>query len=111
MVNILKGPRIPTSVLAFNDRCALGVTSAIQAHDKQVPHDIAVIGYDNLPMSKYFSPPLSTVDQFERKRAVLGTKMLMKMINNSPETKLENIVLQPELIIRESCENQSLSPV
>lgn len=105
MLQVLNGPRIPTAVLAFNDRCALGVMSAIQSHNLHIPKDIAVIGYDNLPMSEYFNPSLSTVDQFQHKIAMLGAGMLMRMVNVPKEAKSENIILQPGLIIRESCEH------
>lgn len=105
MVKVLNGSRIPTAVLAFNDRCALGVMKAIQSHNLGIPKDIAVIGYDNLLMSEYFNPSLSTVDQLQHKVAMLGTEMLMRMINIPKEVKKENIILQPKLIIRESCKH------
>jgi len=105
MIEVLNGPQIPTAVLAFNDRCALGVMKAIRSHNLRIPEDIVVIGYDNLAMSEYFNPSLSTVDQFHHKVAILGTEMLMRMINVPKEAKPENIILQPELVIRESCKH------
>ena len=52
----------PTAIFAISDALAFGVMSAVAAAGMRVPDDIAIVGFDNLPWSQHFSPPLTTVD-------------------------------------------------
>ncbi|MGD1823596.1 MAG: GntR family transcriptional regulator [Pleomorphochaeta sp.] len=54
--------KLPTALIAFNDRLANGAIQAIQKHGLRVPQDISVVGYDNSDLSKYTTPKLSTVE-------------------------------------------------
>jgi LacI family transcriptional regulator len=51
----------PTAVFAFNDSMAVGVLSALQQAGVHVPEDISVAGFDDIPMSRYLNPPLTSV--------------------------------------------------
>ncbi|WP_179855492.1 LacI family DNA-binding transcriptional regulator [Paractinoplanes atraurantiacus] len=53
----------PTAVVCANDQIALGVTRALAERGLDVPADVSVVGYDDMPESAYFSPPLTTVRQ------------------------------------------------
>lgn len=57
--------RIPevTAVFAANDQMALGVMRALSENDRDVPGDVSVIGFDDVPEANYFNPPLTTVRQ------------------------------------------------
>jgi LacI family transcriptional regulator len=89
------------AVFACNDQMALGAMKAAKQMNRRIPEDLAIIGYDNIPESPYFSPGLSTVFQDMAELGRQGVKQLLTAIdNNDPPT--EPIVLQPELIIRES---------
>jgi DNA-binding LacI/PurR family transcriptional regulator len=52
-----------TAVFAANDQMALGLTRALAESGRRVPEDISVVGFDDLPESAYFTPPLTTVHQ------------------------------------------------
>lgn len=94
------------AVFACNDQMALGAMKAAKQMNRRIPQDLAIIGYDNIPESPYFSPGLSTVFQDMAEMGRQGVKQLMTAINND-DSPTEPIVLQPELIIRESTLNTS----
>ena len=69
----------------------------------RIPEDIAVIGYDDNSLSKLISPELTTIAQPKSEMAARGTQMLIKMIDaENMEQENLHIVLEPNLIIRES---------
>ena len=51
----------PTAIFAANDSMAIGALSALRENDLRVPHDMAVAGFDDIPLARYMNPPLSTV--------------------------------------------------
>jgi LacI family transcriptional regulator len=51
----------PTAIFAFNDSMAVGVLSALQESGLEVPGDVSVAGFDDIPMSRYLNPPLTSV--------------------------------------------------
>ena len=92
------------AVFICNDQMALGAMKVAHQMGQQIPQDLAIVGYDNIPESPYFTPGLSTVRQGITEMGHRGVKRLLEMINNGDHT-LPPIVLQPELIIRESSVN------
>jgi LacI family transcriptional regulator len=92
-------------LFACNDQMALGAMKVARQLGRQVPKDLAIVGFDDIPEAAYFYPPLSTVRQDLVKlgcRAVreLGKVIEAKRSGDSPPP--ETILLQPELIVRES---------
>lgn len=94
------------AVFASNDQMALGVLRAAHAMGRQIPQDLAVVGFDNIPESAYFWPPLTTVAQ---PLVDLGCKAVVKLTelidaedqNSAPPSEL-SVSLLPELIVRDS---------
>jgi LacI family transcriptional regulator len=94
------------AVFASNDQMALGVLRAAHTIGRQVPRDLAVVGFDNIPESAYFWPPLTTVEQ---PLVDLGCKAVEKLTelidaegqNSTPPSQL-SVSLAPELIVRDS---------
>jgi LacI family transcriptional regulator len=66
-----------------------------------VPRQIAVIGYDNVPLSGIVSPTLTTVNQPVMTMCIQGTNMLCDLISGKEPT-VKRIMLEPSIIIRES---------
>lgn len=93
----------PTAVFCANDMLALGLMQVYLQEGLSVPHDLAILGYDNLIWGEVAQVPLTTIDQ---PRALLGTtavEMLMKLIDAPGEQPVSNhVVLSPTLKIRES---------
>lgn len=88
-----------TAIVAFNDRMAMGAIHQLQTMGYKVPDQISVVGYDNLPRSRDFNPPLTTIDHQLERWGELSMTMLLKVIEG--ETP-DPIILEPKLIVRAS---------
>jgi DNA-binding LacI/PurR family transcriptional regulator len=90
-----------TAIVAGNDHMALGALGALHARDIQVPKEISVVGYDDLPESRFFEPPLTTIHHDFAQQGERCVEILLRMINREPvEQPLQ--LLRPELVVRES---------
>jgi DNA-binding LacI/PurR family transcriptional regulator len=91
-----------TALFAQNDRMAVGAIKAARDYGRLVPRDLAVVGFDDMPLASYFDPPLTTIRQdiFEQGRR--GARMLIEKIED-PSRPSERVVLPAQLIVRESC--------
>jgi DNA-binding LacI/PurR family transcriptional regulator len=95
------GPPAFTAIVACNDHMALGALRALHANKVRVPHQISIVGYDDVPESRFFEPPLTTVHHDFVAEGERCVKTLLSMINREAvDTTLQ--VLSPELVIRES---------
>ncbi|MEK8128742.1 LacI family DNA-binding transcriptional regulator [Paenibacillus filicis] len=92
---------LPRAVFASSDLIALGAMRALKEHRLSIPQDIAIIGCDDIEASRYVDPPLTTIRQNKDKLGKLAAHMLYDMINN--QSAISSFVLEPELIVRESC--------
>lgn len=92
----------PTAVIACNDLMALGAVSAAQKRGLIVGRDVAITGFDDIPLAEHSHPPLTTVRQpiYDIGRQIC--EMLIRVIQGE-ETNERHVLLQPELVIRESC--------
>jgi DNA-binding LacI/PurR family transcriptional regulator len=90
------------AVFVCNDQMALGAMKVARQMGRRIPQDLAVVGYDDIPESPYFSPALSTIRQDVAKMGCQGVKQLLALMNNENDTLVSSVVVQPELIIRES---------
>lgn len=93
------------AIFVSNDQMALGALWAADQMGLQVPEDVAIVGYDNIPESAYFQPSLTTVHQetFEMgRRAVRELDRLIEANWGEEEVKPQSIEFEPRLIVRES---------
>lgn len=103
MQELLALPSPPTAVFAANDEMAVGAIQAIQQHGLQVPQDVAVIGFDNNPISTVVKPSLSTVEQPVHRIGAEVIKLLLACLEDKEKiTKPRRIVLETNLLIRQS---------
>ncbi len=91
----------PTAIICVNDFMALGVMKALRAHGLAVPSDVSVTGYDNISLSEFASPPLTTINIPRERIGSLAFRALVHEKSDSPLRGRE-IVIDPELVIRES---------
>lgn len=91
-----------SAVFAQNDRMAVGAIRALREAGLKVPQDVSVIGYDDIPLSSFFDPPMTTIRQPMEQFGRIGAQLLIKAVNN-PQHKPQVIRLNPELIVRETC--------
>ena len=61
MSALLRGAKPPTAVVCSNDWTAIGALHAIDAATLRVPADISLVGFDDIPLASYTSPPLTSV--------------------------------------------------
>lgn len=89
------------SVFAHNDITAAGVLRALRAAGKSVPGDIAVVGFDDIPMAEHTEPPLTTVRQPTRQMGETAARMLLAHLGGTPAPDAP-VVLPTELVVRHS---------
>lgn len=98
------------AVFISNDQMALGAMKVAQQMGRKIPDDLAVVGYDNIPESPYFTPGLSTIRQGITEMGQRGVKQVLTMINGDDEALEPTVVLQPELIVRASSVKYQYAP-
>jgi LacI family transcriptional regulator len=101
MCGLLDLPHPPTAVFVGSDVVALGALEAIRERDLSVPDDISIVGFDDILLSRYLSPALTTVHIPINSLANEGGKMLLQLIQGKPLTQ-DHVLLESELIIRDS---------
>ena len=74
-------PDPPTAIFAGSDEQAFGVTEAARVTGRRVPEDLSVVGFDDLPISRWVSPPLTTVRQPLAEMGRTAAEMLLTMID------------------------------
>ncbi|WP_249963409.1 substrate-binding domain-containing protein [Histophilus somni] len=101
MEQLLQLKQRPSAVFACSDTIAVGAYQAVWRHGLSVPEDISIIGYDNIHLAQYLSPPLSTVHQPKDEFAHLAVDTLLQRIKN-PTESYRTLTLKPEIVLRQS---------
>lgn len=91
----------PTAVIACDDLLAFGVLKSIAEHSLSVPQDIAVAGFNNVPLSEYCIPPLTSVEVNPYGLGVKAVELLMADIN-SEHKSFDRAIIPAKLVIRKS---------
>lgn len=102
MQKLLMRKSIPTAVIAFNDISAIGAIRAIKDNGLEVPRDISVIGFDDIPQSSFVVPRLTTVHFPKYKMAEAAFDLLKKKLEGTSTDQRAEIVLPLRLVVRES---------
>jgi DNA-binding LacI/PurR family transcriptional regulator len=97
---LLALPNPPDAIFGVNDQVCFGAFQVIREKGLKVPEEIAVIGFDNTPISAYFYPSLSTIARKSKPIGEEAAKLFLNQINQP--TIANHIVLPPELIVRNS---------
>jgi LacI family transcriptional regulator len=91
-----------TAVFVASDNVAMGVKAALREAGLQIPKDISLIGFDDIPWAQYSDPPLTTVHLPAQEMASEACLLLLDLMQGS-EPKERNLVLDTELVVRQSC--------
>ena len=102
MASLLEARADFTALFASNDTVALGAMAALRRYGKRIPEDVAVVGYDDIPMAAYAAPPLTTIRSPALDHGRLAGEMLIHLIRGEPVDQVQ-VHLELDLIIRESC--------
>ena len=91
---------MPTAIVCYNDLTAVGALRAIRAAGLRVPDDVSVVGFDDVELSAWTDPPLTTVRQ---PTDALGRWAVEQLTSASPSSERgERVVLEPTLVVRAS---------
>ena len=93
--------KLPRAIVCANDQTALGAMHALSQRGIRVPRDIAVTGFDDVPVARHMHPPLTTVRQPMQELGATAFEILYSKISTGRADA--DVVLPVELIIRESC--------
>jgi len=103
MKQLLARTRDFTAVFCFNDIAAIGAIRAISEAGLKIPGDVSVVGFDDILSAAYCTPSLTTVRQPLNEMGKTGARILLERIAHPEKTELTaEIVMQPELVVRES---------
>ena len=102
MKQLLRVRKRPTAVFARNDFTAIGAISAIKEAGLRIPEDIAVVGYDDVPLASHTTPTLTTVRQPTAEQGCIAAEFLLKRIESRGPMAREERILRCELVVRES---------
>lgn len=98
---IQRNPRLPDAIFCENDMIAIGVIQCLQKRGIRVPEDVSVMGLDNISLGTVVVPPLTTVDQCTYEMGALAAELIHTHIH-TPTRKRVQLLLEPQLILRES---------
>jgi LacI family transcriptional regulator len=90
------------AIFAFNDLMAIGAMEAIKEKGLQIPEDIAVVGYDDIPEASYVFPALTTIRLPKAQLGKTAVEILLNYFKEKQQFSLKK-VLPTELVIRQSC--------
>lgn len=88
-----------TALLCMNDRMAMGAIQQARELGRDVPCDLTVTGYDDIPTAALFAPPLTTVSQRAPEQGQAAARMLFEILDGGDPDPVE---LPPELLMRQS---------
>jgi DNA-binding LacI/PurR family transcriptional regulator len=91
------------AVFSTNNMMTLEILEALKELKLEIPRDIAIIGYDETVWAQHLHPPLTTVKQPAYEIGVLAAKNVIKRITAKTKLRPKMTVLEPELIVRDSC--------
>jgi DNA-binding LacI/PurR family transcriptional regulator len=98
---LLALPERPSAVFVASDVVALGALRAARSAGLLVPHDLAVVGFDDIQLSEYVMPPLTTVRVPARAIGATAARMVLDIIQTGRHPA--SMLLETELVVRESC--------
>jgi LacI family transcriptional regulator len=100
-LNLLALPQRPTAIIAINDLLAIGAMRAIADMGLRIPADISLLGYDDIPISKYLTPRLTTVSKDISLMGRTAVKLLLSRLQDADRAH-QTETRPARLIIRES---------
>ena len=100
---ILNAPVQATAIFASNNAMTHGCLKALVAAGIKIPRQMAVVGFDDADWAELFTPPLTVIRQPTYTMGTLAGEILFQRLGETTPSERKEIVLKPELVIRESC--------
>jgi LacI family transcriptional regulator len=92
----------PTAVFAANDAMAIGCLAGLRSRGLEVPQDVSLVGFDDVPNARYLTPALTTVRVPMAEVGSRATERLLRMLSDPAATGVVDEVIAPTLSIRDS---------
>jgi LacI family transcriptional regulator len=100
----IKEGTVPPAIFAANDPAAIGAMSAASDAGLRVPDDVALVGGGNIHYGDMLKVPLTTVAWSTSEMGQAAARLLIEMIEGKEKkSKNQQIIVEPELVVRESC--------
>lgn len=99
---LASGAELPQAIVCASDPMAIGVLQALRDAGVEVPADIKVTGFDDIPVARHLSPALTTVRQPSQQLGAAGVEALIGLIEGRPNTQ-RDWVMPTQLVVRASC--------
>ena len=92
----------PDAIFCANDLLAIGVIKACEKLNMEIPEEVAVVGFDDIYLASLVNPKLTTIHQPLGEIATIACEILVERIERGVEEEPREILIEPELIVRES---------
>lgn len=99
-LKLLAAGHQPSAIFAASDLIAIGVIRALQQRGMQVPADVAVVGFDDIPVASFASPALTTIQQ---NTTLAGEMLVVNLLKLIAQETIEQTEIEPKIIVRRSC--------
>jgi LacI family transcriptional regulator len=100
---ILARDSLPTAIFAVNNMTAVGTMEALREHNLSVPKDMGLVCFDDVEHLAVLSPILTVIDQPAETFGSLGVQLLLERMTGKANSRPRRIILQTDLIVRQSC--------
>ncbi len=101
--DLLNQKHRPDAIFSTNNMMTLEILEGLKELNIKVPEDLSLIGYDETVWAKHLAPPLTTVNQPSYQMGERAAMNLIELLKKKGDNEVEITLLQPNLIIRESC--------
>lgn len=102
IARMIEAGNFPRAVFAGNDLLAIGMIQGIKEKGLSVPRDIAIIGFDNIPLAAFPEIRLTTIHQPKYEMGQMAADILLEKIEKRTPGQPRRVILEPELIVRSS---------
>lgn len=93
----------PTGLVCSDDEVAIGAMRACREKGIRVPNDLAIVGFDDLPVAQFAEVPLTTIGHPTDQAGRRAAELLLSDMTSGGLSSPQMVILEPELIVRESC--------
>jgi DNA-binding LacI/PurR family transcriptional regulator len=90
-----------TAIFVANDQMALGVLRALHERGREIPREVSIVGFDDIPEAQYFTPPLTTVRQDFGEMGRSSLRLLLELMQQTGQPP-QRVTIAPELVVRRS---------
>ena len=93
----------PTAVFSANNLMTIGALRSLSDHGIQIPHDMSIIGFDDLEFAELLNPPLTVISRDARLQGTLAMSLMLQQLNSGNQTPTEHSMVDVQLVERGSC--------